>query len=372
MSIWRWADWIDPVPEEARISLGEGNTPLIRSRSIGPSAGLKNLYFKLETVNPSGSYKDRFAAATVAHLRATGRRRCLATSSGNTGAALAAYCAAAGVRCEIATVETAPADKLRQMLAYGAELFRVRGFGLDPEVTQKTFALLQERGERGDAALVISAFRYCPVGMSGVQSISYELAEQLPERIDHVFCCAGGGGLTLAVARGFVRLHEMGRLKGALPRVECVQPEGNATIAGPLRRGRDRAEAVTCTTAISGLQVPSVIDGDEVIPACRATGGTGHLVADDFVWQVQARLAREEGIFCGISSGANVTAAMKVAKRHPEMKRIVTMICDSGQRYFSTELCGSPKHVESPEREHPIDEYTRAQLDKYQDRWEIL
>ena len=127
----------------------------------------------------------------------------------------------------------APADKLRQMLAYGAELFRVRGFGLDPEVTQKTFAMLQERGERGDAALVISAFRYCPVGMSGVQSISYELAEQLPGPIDHVFCCAGGGGLSLAVARGFVRLHEAGRLKGNLPRVECVQPIGNATIALP-------------------------------------------------------------------------------------------------------------------------------------------
>jgi threonine synthase len=65
MSIWRWADWIDPVPAAARITLGEGNTPLIRSRSIGPSAGLKNLFFKLETVNPSGSYKDRFAAAAI-------------------------------------------------------------------------------------------------------------------------------------------------------------------------------------------------------------------------------------------------------------------------------------------------------------------
>src|SRR5207249_3458412 len=186
MSIWHWADWMDLVPEAARISLGEGNTPLIRSRSIGPSAGLKNLFFKLETVNPSGSYKDRFAAAAVSHLRATGRQRCLATSSGNTGAALAAYCAAGGVHCEIAIVETAPTDKLRQMLAYGADLFRVHGFGLDPDVTQKTFAMLQQRGERGDTQLVISAYHYCPVGMSGVQTISYELAEQLPERIDHV------------------------------------------------------------------------------------------------------------------------------------------------------------------------------------------
>jgi cysteine synthase A len=84
------------------------------------------------------------------------------------------------------------------------------------------------------------------------------------------------------------------------------------------------------------------------------------------------RLAKEEGIFCGISSGANVVAALKVARRHPEMNRIVTMICDTGQRYFSTELCGSPKHVESPERQHPMDEYTRRQLDKYGNSWEII
>jgi threonine synthase len=326
MSIWRWADWMDSVPEAARISLGEGDTPLIRSRSIGPAAGLRNLYFKLETVNPSGSYKDRFAAAAVSHLRATGRRRCIATSSGNTGAALAAYCAAAGVRCEIAIVETAPVDKLRQMLAYGAELFRVRGFGLDPDVTQKTFSLLQEWGGRGDAALVISAFRYCPVGMSGVQSISYELAEQLPERIDHVFCCAGGGGLTLAVARGFLCLHETGRLKGGMPRVECVQPEGNATIAGPLRQGRERAEAVTCTTAISGLQVPSVIDGDAVLPACRTTKGWGHLVADEFVWQVQARLAREEGIFCEPAAAVPLAGALQ-ARAEGGLAEDATVVC---------------------------------------------
>jgi cysteine synthase A len=84
------------------------------------------------------------------------------------------------------------------------------------------------------------------------------------------------------------------------------------------------------------------------------------------------RLAREEGIFCGISSGCNVLAAIKAAKRHPEYKAIVTMVNDTGQRYFSTELCGETKHVEVPEREHPLDEYTTTQLDKYQSSWEII
>ena len=122
MSIWRWADRIDPVPAECRISLGEGDTPLVRSRGIGPDAGVPYLAFKLEAINPSGSFKDRFAAATVSHMLANRQRTCVATSSGNTGTALAAYCAAAEVACHVAIVESAPEEKLRQMLAYGAAI----------------------------------------------------------------------------------------------------------------------------------------------------------------------------------------------------------------------------------------------------------
>ena len=129
MSIWRWAELIDFVPEHARITLGEGQTPLVRSRRIGPSAGLKNLWFKLDFVSPTASYKDRFAAATVSHMVATGKTRCIATSSGNTGASLAAYCSAAGIQYLIAIVEGAPLGKLQQMLCYGAKLYRIRGFG---------------------------------------------------------------------------------------------------------------------------------------------------------------------------------------------------------------------------------------------------
>ena len=95
-------------------------------------------------------------------------------------------------------------------------------------------------------------------------------------------------------------------------------------------------------------------------------------VTSDEAIKMARRLAREEGIFCGMSSGGNVVAALKLAERHPEMKRVVTMICDTGQRYFSTELCGYEKHVESPERDHPMDDYTKSELDKYQGAWEII
>jgi len=84
------------------------------------------------------------------------------------------------------------------------------------------------------------------------------------------------------------------------------------------------------------------------------------------------RLAREEGIFCGISSGCNVAAALKLARRHPDLGSVVTIINDTGQRYFTTPLCGEAKHVDIPEREHPLDAYTVEQLDRYQKTWEVL
>ncbi|MCP5551729.1 MAG: pyridoxal-phosphate dependent enzyme, partial [Akkermansiaceae bacterium] len=277
--IWKWAKRYEAIPPaEHRLSLGEGGTPLIRSRHLGLEIGLPNLFFKLETGNPTGSYKDRFAAAAVSHMLSRDESACIATSSGNTGAALAAYCAAARIACRIAIVETAPAGKLKQMLAYGADLARIRGFGIDPKITQATFSLLKRLGSEPGHALQVSAYAISPLGMEGVESIAHELDEQLTGRIDHVFCPAGGGGLCLATARGF----EKG---GASPAIHCVQPEGNDTMAGPLREGNDHGRRVEpCSTAISGLQVPTVIDANETIAACRRSGGTGHLVPDDEVW----------------------------------------------------------------------------------------
>jgi threonine synthase len=324
MSIWRWSDLLPETPDAHQFSLGEGNSPLIASRQIGPETGLNKLYFKLEGSNPTGSYKDRFAAAAISHMRCQGQSLCLATSSGNTGSALAAYCAAASIECSIAVVEPAPEAKLLQMLAYGARVLRVRGFGVERSITEQTFHVMESLGRREGVALQISAFKYSPFGMAGVQTIAYEIAREL-QRIGHVFVPTGGGGLTLAAAKGFQRLVEA-RLLGHCPRVHCVQPAGNDTIASPLRQGLNRAVTVNCTTSISGLQVPSVIDGDDAMAACRVTGGTGYVVSDDEVYAVQRRLARCEGIFCEPAGAVATTAALAAVARG-EVDRDEAVVC---------------------------------------------
>ena len=331
MGIWKYADLLPPIAAQHRVSLDEGNTPLVHSRRIGPAAGVKNLYFKLESCNPTGSYKDRYAASAVSHLLEGDRHAMLGTSSGNAGSALAAYCASVQVPCCLAIAESAPESKLRQMLAYGATLIRIHGFGPDPEVSNQVVDGLEALAREIGAVREISAFCFSPLGMAGVQTIGYELAEQLPEGLEHVFTPSAGGGLTLAVARGFERLRREGRSSSA-PAIHCVQPEGNNSIAGPLRQGEARARDCVSTTAINGLQVARVADGNETLVACRASGGTGYLVSDEAVYEVQARLAREEGVFAE-PAGATALAGMLDACRRGELEadaRVVCLVTGSG------------------------------------------
>ncbi len=344
MSIWKYSDRFDQLPSrENRLSLGEGNTPLIRSRSLGPSLGLKNLWFKLESGNPTGSYKDRFGAAAVSHLIDSGAKFCLGTSSGNAGAALAAYSAVAGIPCILAIVDTAPQAKLRQMRAYGAELIKIRGFGTDADVTREVADGLRALGRELGSPVQISAFSHSPKGMEGVESIAFELGET-GQKFDHLFSPSGGGGLTLAVAKGMKKI-------GASTAVHCVQPEGNDTIAGNLRSGEDRARSCKCFTTVSGLQVATVIDGHNTLTACRDSGGTGFLVTDDETFSWQKRLALEEGIFTE-PAGAIALAGAAQAIRSGEIGADEEVVClvtgtgfkddDSiGKMMGSAEVCQS-------------------------------
>lgn len=296
--IWTYSHLLPQLETEYRLSLGEGHTPLVKSRSIGKALGLENLYFKLELTNPSGSYKDRFAASAVSHVLRDQGAACLATSSGNTGAALAAYSAAAGIPCLLAIVDGAPEGKLQQMRIYGAHPFLVRGFGQDTGITTAVMEELAARAGKLGTSVQISAYHYCANGMVGVQTIAYELAEALPGQQMQVFVPAGGGGLTLAILRGFEAWQS--EVSGfAFPRVFCVQPTGNDTIATSIGAGLSRAVSIPKSqTKISGLQVPNVLDGHEVVVGCRASGGGGVTVADDAVFNWQRQLAVKEGIYC--------------------------------------------------------------------------
>lgn len=303
-------------------TLGEGSTPLVTSRGIRSRFRLTYLGFKLETLNPTGSYKDRFVAAELARLGPAPVRAVVATSSGNTGSALAAYAARYGIRCLILVNEHAPAGKLLQMKAHGARLVRVRGFGASPELTRRVFELLERFASEGDLPLIVSAYRHCPAGMAGVERLGRELLEQTDGAPAHVFVPVGGGGLFTAVCRGLGRRWP----------VHAVQPEGCSTVVAAWRRGNDVIVPVTSTTRISGLSVPFDIDASAALAELRATGGMGVGVTDEEVYAAQRLLARHEGILAEPAGAAALAGLLQLVEqgRFDRGERAICLVTGSG------------------------------------------
>ncbi|MCC6394552.1 MAG: pyridoxal-phosphate dependent enzyme [Bryobacterales bacterium] len=291
------------------VSLGEGNTPLVPSLRLAAKLGLRRLFFKLELCNPSGSYKDRFIAAHLSHMLSTGARACVATSSGNTGAALAAYCARYGLTCSIIVNQNAPAGKLAQMQAHGARVLRVQDFISSPDVTRQVFDTLERFSQQANAPLIVSAYRYCPQGMAGVESLGRELA--IHPNLRHVFVPLGGGGLYSAVCRG---------LHGSPALVHAVQPEGCLTTVAAWLRGDDEIRPVESATAISGLAVPFDIDASLALRLLRENGGVAYPVSDNEVFQAQQLMLELEGIYtepAGATALAGLLRALQSGQIQP-------------------------------------------------------
>jgi threonine synthase len=332
-----------------RLTLGEGNTPLVPSARIAPA-----LSFKLEFTNPTGSYKDRFLQRELSSYAAA-PLFILATSSGNTGAALAAYAARAGWRCLICAHPEAPAGKVTQMRAHGATVVRIPGFSVDAGVTAAVFADLDRWRTALGVPLVVSAYRYCPVGMAGVETIADELAAHAPQ---HVFVPVGGGGLYVAMVRGFARL-------GLAVKVHAVQPAGCATVVEAWRHGRTQAAPLASTTRISGLSVPSDIDATLALEHLYGNGGLGLAVTDEAIWSAQQRLLREEGIFAEPAGAAALAEWLQAtaAGRIPAGERSVCLVTGYGAKDTAS-LEAAAARVASPlVAAADLSEFLRRQAD---------
>lgn len=233
-----------------------------------------------------------------------GVQACLATSSGNTGSALAAYCARYRIRCTIVVNENAPAGKLTQMQAHGARVLRLRDFVTSPAVTQNAYAVLERVSERTGARIVVSAYRYCPQGMAGVEGLGRELG--CVPGLRHVFVPVGGGGLYSAVCRG---------LQGSSTLVHAAQPAGCLTTVAAWHRGDDVIYPVESTTRVSGLSVPFDIDASLALGLLRENGGRGFAVEDSDVFEAQKLMLECEGIYCEPAGAAALAAAMQAHKQ---------------------------------------------------------
>lgn len=272
--VWRYLPWL-PVDEP--VTLGEPTTPLVRL----PWDGIE-LTLKLEGAQPSGSFKDRGAALLVAWLAEHGVARVVEDSSGNAGAALAAYAARAGIACEIHVPADLSPAKLVQIEAYGARPVRVRG--PRPKATESVIAA-------AEAGAVYASHSYNPLYLAGTQTFAFELWEQLGRRApDALAMPVGGGALLLGAHRGFAALHAAG-LVDRVPRLIAVQSTAAAPLVASLRAGAPVALELGETIA-EGIRNGDPVRVRALLDALVATGGTAVAVDDGALRAALERLAR--------------------------------------------------------------------------------
>ena len=300
--VWRWREVLPVAPGEEPLSLGEGGTPLLLSRSIGPALGLPRLAFKDESCNPTLSFQARGLAVAIHRARALGARHVAIPSAGNAGSATAAYCAAAGIPCTVAMPADTPAPIVAECRSHGARVELLDGTIADAG------AWVRER-VAGEGWFDVSTLRE-PYRLEGKKTMGYELAEaggwKLPGAV--VYPTGGGTGL-IGMWKAFDELEALGWIGAERPRMISVQAAGCAPIVHAFEAGSSRAEAVRePQTVASGLKVPSAIGDFLILAAVRASGGSAVAVKDAALLAGARRLAAEEGIFASPEAGATVAA----------------------------------------------------------------
>jgi threonine synthase len=260
------------------VSMGEANTPLVAS-----GVDSRKVYFKCEYANPSGSFKDRGAAALVSFLLSRNVSNAIEDSSGNAGAAFAAYAARAGIRATVYVPESASGPKQRQIQSYGANLISVPG----------------ERSRASDAAIravqdgaVYASHAWMPQQIMGYSTCAFEIARELPTEPGAVFAPVGQGGLLLGLALGFGALRDAGVCR-SLPQLIGVQAAGCAPLAAAWDPSNARPTASEgAGTVAEGAKVEAPLRSERVVTAVRESGGTLMAVAEEQILPGRDSLAR--------------------------------------------------------------------------------
>jgi threonine synthase len=285
----RYADLLPGAPAGERVTLGEGGTPLVRSRVLGPRLGLARLYFKNDTANPTWSFKDRYTAVTIDVARSLGFRRAVVSSTGNLGVSAAAYCAAAGLECLFLAPADAPRPILDQARLHGARVLVTTWDGRQP-----VFEHLATNRGWFPVGLFLARAVNNPFGVEGYKTIAYEILEALGDAPRAVlFPCARGNGL-FGAYKGFREAVSFG-WTGRVPAMVACQPVGANSLEVSLERRA--AEAIELPPADSvAFSTKERVADTRALEAIRASSGTALSATDAEILAAVQDLGRE-GLF---------------------------------------------------------------------------
>ena len=306
-----------PLNEDTPIfSLGEGDTPLVKSNHLGKELGCKELYFKLEGCNPTGSFKDRGMVVAIAKAVEEGAVGIMCASTGNTSASAAAYSAYLDLKAFVLIPKGEVAlGKLAQAMAYGARIIMVDG-NFDAALS-----LVREFTRNHPITLVNSVN---PHRIEGQKTAAFEVADVLGDAPDYLFIPVGNAGNITAYWKGFVEYHQLERTR-TLPKMMGFQAAG----AAPIVHGHPINNPQTIASAI---RIGNPASWQQALNARDESGGTIDMVSDDEILEAYRLLASREGLFGEPASAASVAGLIKQVRQGLNLsdQRVVCIITGSG------------------------------------------
>ncbi len=328
--IWRWAEILPVREEKNRLTLGEGDTPLLRVARLGDSLGFKNLFIKDESGNPTGSFKARGLAVAVAKALELKVKALVIPTAGNAGGALAAYAARATLEAHVFMPGDAPLANQLEVRAYGADLVLVEGLISDA-------GKLAAEGASRHKWFDVSTFKE-PYRLEGKKTMGLELAEQFRGELpDVIFYPTGGGTGLVGMWKAFDELEQLGWIGPNRPRMVSVQAAGCAPIVQAFQQGKERAEFwQNAETLAAGLRVPWPFADRLILRALRASNGTAIAVSDAQITAAQREIATGEGIFAAPEGAAAWAALQQLAGQgwiRPD-ERVVLFNTGTGLKYL--------------------------------------
>ena len=308
-SIWRWFDFFPVEKRSSIVSLGEGDTPLIRASRLGEKIGVASLYLKNDTVLPTGSLKDRSNSVGISVAREWGVKTAAVMSTGNAAASVAAYAAAAGIESIVMVPKGTAPSKIVQARAYGARVLVIDG-NFDNEVAKLYKAALSEFGW-------YDCLSSNPYRDEGKKSYAYEMVDQMDGRVpDWVIHPTAGGTGIYAMWKGYKELLSLGWIERA-PKLVAAQSEAAAPIVAAFEKGSTKIEAVVARETIAeSIQVGNPVSlGWRALASLRESGGTAVALSDREILEGQVVLARLAGVFAEPAAATSVAAAKKLRDR---------------------------------------------------------
>jgi len=325
-TIWRYAALL-PAEATGAVDLGAGWTPLVRADRLAAELGLGELWLKNDTMNPTGSFKDRVTSVALTKARELGFKVAACASTGNLANSVAAHAARAGMRSYVFIPSDLEQQKVVTTAVYGGNLIAIDGTYDD--VNRLCAELTSEHPSWAFVNVNVRTYY-----AEGSKTLAFEVAEQLGWRApDHVVVPVASGSQLTKIHKGFKELYLTGLLdEEPHTRISGAQAEGCSPVATAFAEGHDFVRPVRPHTIAKSLAIGNPADGPYALDVVRSTGGSMGAVSDDEIVEAMLLLARTEGIFAETAGGVTIATLARLAAEGVVRRdeRVVAYITGNG------------------------------------------